>query len=117
MITVYKNPEYNSENQKEYVEKGFFDKAKETLAKVPFVVDAVALYHCAMDPETPLLSRATAFSALAYFILPLDMVPDLIPVGGYGDDAGVITAALLALAPYITAEHREKARTWLEGEG
>ncbi|OPX45469.1 hypothetical protein CLHUN_08390 [Ruminiclostridium hungatei] len=106
---------YDIENQEEYVKKGFVDKVKETAAKVPFVADAVSLYFCALDEKTPLLARITAFGALAYFILPIDAIPDLVPIAGYTDDAGAIAAALIALTPYISDEHRQKAKDWLNG--
>lgn len=58
----------NHEDSQEYVEKGIWVKIKETIGKVPFVPDAIAMYHCALDAKTPLHARAIAFSALAYFI-------------------------------------------------
>jgi len=59
-------------------------------------------------------ARAIAFSALAYFILPIDAIPDIIAIAGYTDDAGTIAAALRALTPYITDEHRRKAEDFLD---
>lgn len=101
------------EENKFYVEKGIWAKVKRTVGKVPFIIDAISLYYCAMDNKTPLKARAVAFSSLAYFILPLDIIPDAIIAAGYSDDAGAIAAAILALAPYITEEHRIKARDFL----
>lgn len=103
----------NFEDNKFYVEKGIWAKVKKTVGKVPFIIDAISLYYCAMDNKTPLKARAVAFSSLAYFILPLDIIPDAIIAAGYSDDAGAIAAAILALAPYITEEHRIKARDFL----
>lgn len=100
-------------DHEEYVKKGLFQKVKETAAKVPFVPDAVAMYFCALDPKTPLHAKIIAFSALAYFIFPADIIPDIAPIVGYSDDAGSIAAALMTLNAYITDEHREKAKKWL----
>ena len=101
------------EESQEYVEKGIWGKIKETIGKVPFVPDAIAMYYCALDSKTPIPARAIAFSALAYFILPIDAIPDIIAIAGYTDDAGAIAAALMVLTPYITDEHRRKAEDFL----
>ena len=100
---------YPIEDQEEYVKRGFWTKVKHTVAKVPFVPDAVAMYYTMLDPETPLVAKLTIVSALAYFIFPIDAIPDALPVAGYTDDAAVIMAALVAVSPYINDEHRQKA--------
>ena len=96
-----------------YVKENFFAKLKSLAGKIPFVFDAVSLYYCAMDPITPLAAKGIAFGALAYFILPTDIVVDLIPMFGLMDDAGVIAAAIGALASQITDEHRNQASMFL----
>ncbi|MEA4884698.1 MAG: YkvA family protein [Clostridia bacterium] len=101
------------EEPEQLVRKGFLSKVKKTAGKVPFVPDAVAMHYCAMDPATPLHARAVAFSALAYFVLPVDLIPDAIPGAGFADDASAVWAAIRSLAPYITDEHRRKAADWL----
>jgi uncharacterized membrane protein YkvA (DUF1232 family) len=103
----------NTEENKLFVEKGIWAKVKKTIGKVPFLADAISLYYCAMDSKTPFKARAIAFSSLAYFILPLDIIPDTLLAVGYSDDAGVIAAAIMALAPFITEEHRRKAKDFL----
>jgi uncharacterized membrane protein YkvA (DUF1232 family) len=91
----------------------FWRKVRKTMGKVPFVREAITLYFCATDSRTPLTAKLTAYAALAYFVSPLDAVPDAIPVLGFSDDAAVIYAAIRTLAPYITAEHKKKATDWL----
>ena len=51
--------------------------------------------------------------ALAYFVLPTDVIPDVLPVIGYTDDAAVLAAAIKLVASHITPEHREAARRML----
>ena len=99
-----------------YMGKTIWSKAKKTLGKVPFVPDAIAMYFCSMDSSTPLSSRVIAFSALAYFIFPVDVLPDFIPVAGYVDDGAAISAAVSAIAPYITDEHRSKTKDFLDSK-
>ena len=94
----------------EYVRKGFWPKAKETIGKVPFVPDAVAMYYCLLDGKTPLWAKGVVLAALAYFINPFDAIPDAIPIAGFTDDLGAIAAALAALGQYVNAEHKEQAK-------
>jgi uncharacterized membrane protein YkvA (DUF1232 family) len=95
------------------VREGFWTKARKTLGRVPFTEDAVAAFHCAIDGATPLPIRATLFGALAYFVLPFDIIPDFIVGLGYTDDAAVLIAAFTAAKTHITEDHRAKARAWL----
>ena len=95
------------------VRAGFWRKVRQTLGKVPFTEDAVAAFHCATDPATPLAIRATLFGALAYFVMPFDAIPDFLFGLGFTDDAAVLIAAFTAARVHISEAHREKARAWL----
>ena len=95
------------------VRQGFWRKLARHAGKVPFLDEALAGYYCAVDRHTPLAAKAVLMAALAYFVLPGDLVPDLIPALGFTDDAAVIYAALRAVGSQITGEHREKARAAL----
>ncbi len=102
-----------TDTEERIVREGFWHKARRTLGRVPFTEDAVAAFYCATDSATPLPIRATLFGALAYFVMPFDVIPDFIPGFGYTDDAAVFLAAFGAASSHITADHREKARAWL----
>ena len=95
------------------VRQGFWPKARQTLGKVPFSEDAVAAFYCATDSATPLPIRATLMGALAYFILPFDVIPDILLGLGYTDDAAIMIAAFTAAKAHITEAHRDRARAWL----
>ena len=97
------------------VEAGFWAKVRKTLGQVPFVEEAVAAYYCAIDRDTPLQVKAIIMGALAYFVLPIDMIPDFIATMGFVDDAAVFYAALRVVAPHIKDRHHDKAREILEG--
>ncbi len=100
------------------VREGFWPKLKRNAAKLPFVEDLLAAYYCAMDSATPTYVRAILFGALAYFVLPADVIPDVIAGLGFTDDASVIAAAIAAVRGNFRPEHREKARRALsEGLG
>ena len=107
---VSRTPE---ENEK-IVSEGFVEKAKRTLGRVPFTDEAVAAYYCATDEATPSRVRITLMAALAYFIVPLDAVPDFIAMLGFTDDAAVFWAAWRAVQGHVTDQHREKARAFLK---
>jgi uncharacterized membrane protein YkvA (DUF1232 family) len=98
------------------VRERFVAKAKRYLRQVPAATEVVAMYFCMLDGKTPLWVKGTAAAALAYFILPVDAIPDILPVIGLSDDAAVLSAAFTAVAAHVTDEHRQKAREWMEHE-
>ena len=93
--------------------RSFWRKTRRVAARLPFAQDLLAAYYCAFDRDTPLQVKATLVGAIAYFVLPLDTIPDVLPVLGFTDDAAVMVAALRAVGSQITAGHRERARAAL----
>jgi uncharacterized membrane protein YkvA (DUF1232 family) len=108
----FDNRSYASDKRR--VRSGFWRKLGSGAARLPFAEDATAAYYCALDRATPLRVRALLFGALAYFVLPLDSIPDMLPALGFTDDAAVIATALNLLAAHIRPEHREAARGALD---
>jgi uncharacterized membrane protein YkvA (DUF1232 family) len=92
------------------VRRGFWSKVKRVAARLPFAEDLLSAYYCAFDRATPIQVKAALLGALAYFVLPIDLIPDILPVLGYADDAAVLAAALRLVATHIRPEHREAAR-------
>ena len=88
----------------------FMARLKRVAKRIPFAEDLLAAWFCARDPATPRRVRMTLLAALGYFVLPLDAIPDIMPLLGFTDDAAVIAAAIAAVAGSITIEHRERAR-------
>jgi uncharacterized membrane protein YkvA (DUF1232 family) len=84
--------------------------------KVPFTDDVLAMWYCARDPSTPSRVRAGIIGALAYLVLPTDLVPDVIFGLGFTDDAAVLTAVLALVGSNIKQEHRDKAKSVLLGD-
>lgn len=91
------------------VRSGFWTTFKKAVQIIPFSNELVAAYYCALDPETPFHARATLLAALAYFVLPIDIIPDFILGLGFSDDITVLAATLLRLRTYIKNEHRDQA--------
>jgi uncharacterized membrane protein YkvA (DUF1232 family) len=99
------------------VRREFWLKLRRTAARLPFAEDIVAAYYCAFDRRTPRGVQAILLGALAYFVLPFDFVPDMLPIIGFTDDAAVLATALRVVAAHITPEHRDAARRLLARAG
>ena len=63
---------------------------------------------------TPMKAKGILVGALAYFILPFDVVPDFILGLGFTDDMAVLFAALNVIRTHLKPSHREQARDTLE---
>lgn len=100
--------ETQAENER-IVREGFWHKLTRTAARIPFARDAVAAYYCATDRNTPLGVRAVLYAALAYFIMPADLIPDIFLFVGFTDDLAVLTTALTMIRRNIEDEHYARA--------
>ena len=92
------------------VRRGFWPKVTRLAGTLPFAEDLVAAYYCALDRQTPTHVRAILLGALAYFVMPADIVPDLLPMMGFADDAAMLAAAIKTVSDSIRPEHRDAAR-------
>ncbi len=90
--------------------RGFWQKLRRIAAQLPFAEDLLTAYYCAFDRATPLQVKATLVGAIAYFVLPVDAIPDVLPVIGFTDDAAVLAVAIKLVAGAIRPEHREAAK-------
>jgi uncharacterized membrane protein YkvA (DUF1232 family) len=96
------------------VRRRFWIKLKKVASRLPFIEDLLAAYYCAFDKQTPRHVQVALLGALAYFILPFDFIPDMMPVLGFTDDAAVLATAIRLVAGNITDDHREAARAALK---
>ncbi|MEO3428052.1 YkvA family protein [Pelagibius sp. CAU 1746] len=99
------------------VERGFWVKLRRSLGQVPFLEEAVSAYYCAFDPRTPRPVKAMLLAALAYFVVPSDMIPDFVAGLGFTDDATVLFATLRIVSGHINERHRDAARHRLAALG
>ena len=95
------------------VEKSFWQKLLKIAGQIPFAEDLAAAYYCATDPATPSKVKGILFAALAYFVLPIDAIPDFITGLGFTDDAAVLALAISLVSRHITDKHRARARATL----
>src|SRR6201991_1906806 len=112
--TVGFEPADELAKDRESVRRRFWSKLKRVAVRLPFAEDLLAAYYCAFDKETPRHVQAALLGAVAYFILPFDFVPDMLPVLGFTDDAAVLATALRMVASHITDDHRQAARAALK---
>ena len=110
----------DSDTQKRYSGADFWIKLKLSAqtAGRELVEKSLWLYYAARQPETPLWAKTAVYSALAYFILPTDTIPDFIPITGYTDDMAAIAAAVATIAQYIDDDVKDlaanKLKSWFE---
>ena len=96
------------------VARGFWPKMRRVAARIPFAAEALSVWWCARDPETPAAAKGLMLAALAYFVLPTDAIPDILAGIGFTDDAAVFAALMAVVGKNIKASHRLAARSWLE---
>src|SRR3546814_16166879 len=75
------------ERNRARVERGFWTKLKRSVGRVPFLEDAVSASYAAFDPQTPRSVKPMLLAALAYFVVPSDLVPAFIAGRGFPDAA------------------------------
>ena len=104
--------------ERHYSERGLSDKlsrvARRAGIKVVYLV--LLLFYAVRSDKISAKDRTIIFGALGYFILPLDFLPDLIPLLGYTDDLSALAIALGRVAMNIDddvkARAREKLAQW-----
>jgi len=105
--------EMRAAREAERVRREFWQKARRVAAGLPFAEDLLAAYYCAFDRATPVQAKAALVGALAYFVLPVDAMPDVLPFLGFTDDAAVLLTALRMVGAHMRPEHRDAARAAL----
>jgi uncharacterized membrane protein YkvA (DUF1232 family) len=98
----------------EAVRREFWQKARRVAVQLPFAEDLLAAWYCAFDRDTPGEVKAALIGALAYFVLPFDAMPDVMPMLGFADDAAVLVTALRLVASHLLPEHRAAAKRAIE---
>lgn len=99
----------------EFDEKSFWDKIASAAGKAGREVleTALSLFYCLTDKETPHWARLLIVGALAYFVMPIDAIPDFLVPAGYTDDLAILVGAVSALKHSLTQAHKDQAREWL----
>ena len=99
--------------RRHYTDQSFQEKVRTVFVQAgkKMIEVALSLYAMLRDPSVPDWAKAVILGALGYFVLPADVIPDILPGLGYSDDLGLITGAITAVGRFMTDEHRAWART------
>ena len=72
-------------------------KFKKMINQLGLLFELIRDYWSGKYKQVPWLSVTFAAAAVIYFLSPIDLIPDFIPVVGYVDDALVVGFAIMAL--------------------
>lgn len=103
--------------EEHYSEPSLWDKVKNVAKKAgkEVIYNVLLLYYALQSDKVSAKERAMIIGALGYFILPIDLIPDTIPVAGYSDDLAVLIAVIKLLTCVGDEEKRqakEKLAEW-----
>lgn len=112
---LYNHYRKNPDEMKQVVQD-FPEKLRANGNRVSFRLQITAMYYALRDPKTPIRVKATLAAAIAYFIMPLDLIPDWLIGVGFADDLTVVMMVLRQLSGSVTETHYELARRRLQGE-
>lgn len=104
----------------EYSEQGLSDKLSQTAKKagLKVVYYVLLLYYALQSPKISVKEKTLIIGALGYFILPLDLVPDVIAGAGFLDDAAALLAVIKMLTCIdddIKSRAKEQLAKWFDG--
>tara|TARA_B100002052_G_scaffold238174_1_gene221932 strand:- start:3770 stop:4249 length:480 start_codon:yes stop_codon:yes gene_type:complete len=109
-------PEALQRYASQYSETRFWTKMSHVVKRAghELLEKALWLHYAAQRPDTPQWAKATAYGALAYFILPFDAVPDWLFGVGLTDDLGALTVAVATISQYIDDGVKTRTRQRLD---
>lgn len=98
--------------QENYNESSLWNKVKKFAKKAGLkVIYLVLLLYYVLQSETVSMTDKTKiYGALGYFILPVDLIPDAIPVVGFTDDFAALVACVMAVSSNITPEIEQQTK-------
>lgn len=103
------------DSQKHYSEEGLWNKVMKVakVAGIKVIYYALLLFYTAQAPTTTMKQKGIIYGALGYFILPIDLIPDAIPVVGFSDDLAALYFCIKAVAASLTPEIKAQAEARL----
>ncbi|MBI3736528.1 DUF1232 domain-containing protein [Candidatus Sumerlaeota bacterium] len=94
----------------------FWPKFKRVASKIPGAADILALYFYMNSDIAPLQHKISVMATIAYFIIPLDLIPDYLGLIGYTDDLAVAMGLIKFIGADVMKPYRIYARKWLRGQ-
>ena len=116
LVPFDENNENYEKYEKYYSEEGLMDKLKKFAKKagIKTVYAALLLYYVLLSKDVPLKEKGLIIGALGYLILPVDLIPDAIPVLGFTDDLAALAYAIHAVRSYVSPEIEAQAKAKLK---
>lgn len=74
------------------------------------------LYLAYKDPRVPWYAKVFMAAVIGYFLSPIDLIPDFIPVLGYFDDLIIVPAGVFLAIKMIPREVLEECREGAKSE-
>jgi uncharacterized membrane protein YkvA (DUF1232 family) len=113
---IMNNNQEFEDSGKHFSDEKFWEKLKKFAKKAgsSVVYAVLLLYFTLQKPEVPVKAKTIIIGALGYFILPLDLIPDIAVGVGYTDDLGALGVALFQVAMYIDEDIKSKAKEKLK---
>ncbi|MEB3279209.1 MAG: DUF1232 domain-containing protein [Lyngbya sp.] len=113
LLNITEDPNAILNNSVHYSDENFTHKIKNfmVLAGHKVIYNALLLYLTSKSKNIPLSYKGIAVGALGYFILPIDLIPDLIPGFGFGDDITAMFTAIAAVGSAITPDIEQAAQS------
>ena len=96
--------------EKNYNEKGFWEKVKNSGIKVGLKPLYIALILYYSIPKASLIDKAIIIGSLGYLISPFDLIPDYIPYFGFLDDIGFLILVYNRIKSNVDDETKKKAK-------
>ncbi len=72
------------------------------------------LYYTLLAKNTPSSVKLKIAAALGYFISPIDIIPDFMPIIGYTDDLALLAATITLVSAHVTDQIRLRARNKIQ---
>ena len=95
------------------IDEGLFRKVLRQAGRT-LALPALEAMELLLDRSTPPQARFTMLAALTYLVMPIDLIPDLIPVAGFSDDLVALTTVLALWNSHMTPQMRQRARRRLD---
>lgn len=115
-VAIQKVEDIDPKYAKNYSEDSFWEKIKGVLksAGLEIIYKALQLYYAMQNSNCPMYIKAAIITALGYFISPIDLIPDFIPVVGFTDDLAAVGAALVMAQAYVDESVKRQARNKID---
>ena len=95
------------------IDEGAFQRLLKRAGRT-IAAPALEALEMVMDQATPPQARLTMLAALTYLLIPIDLIPDFLPVAGFSDDLVALTAVIGLCSKHITPEIRLRAQRRLD---